>query len=97
MLPNPATVLSMGDWKNFNRLLFRELASSNNEIVVVVPLKAEGAPGRPKLWQATRPKRRTPEQLATLRESTIHVDAQQLNLCDSVLVRQTKAGGVGSE
>ena len=34
----------MGDWKNFNRLFFRELASSKNEIIAVVPLKAEGAP-----------------------------------------------------
>ena len=33
----------MGDRNNFNRQI-GELASYNNEIVMVVPLKAEGAP-----------------------------------------------------
>jgi hypothetical protein len=34
----------MGDRKNFNRRTFCELASGKDEIVAVVPLKAEGAP-----------------------------------------------------
>jgi hypothetical protein len=34
----------MGNRKNFNRRTFCELASAKDEIVAVVPLKAEGAP-----------------------------------------------------
>ena len=34
----------MGDRKNYNRQKSCELASGKDEIVAVVPLKAEGAP-----------------------------------------------------
>ena len=43
MLPNPASAF-YGGQQEFQSLILREQASDKNEIVVVVPLKAEGAP-----------------------------------------------------
>jgi len=44
MLPNPASAFYGGDSKNLKLQNFCELASDKDEIVAVVPLKAEGAP-----------------------------------------------------
>ncbi|HZR77648.1 MAG TPA: hypothetical protein VFA58_00475 [Chthoniobacterales bacterium] len=43
MLPNPASAFYGGP-EQFQPQIARELASYQNEIVAVVPLKAEGAP-----------------------------------------------------